>query len=111
MRFLNVDKKIRISTKHISVGRYHMMKKMRDMREFQKDVVLWQIKSVKDLYKTDQSKEATLNILENAINVVDKNKDYLGKHKNMSSLEKNRIALNLLSNIKHKDSDYLEMEQ
>lgn len=87
-----------------------MMKKIRDMKEFQKDVVLWQIKSVKDLYKKDQSKEATLNIIENAINVVDKNKIQLGKHKNMSSLEKNRLALNLLSNIKHKDADYVEME-
>ena len=56
------------------MGRYHMMKKMRDMKEFQKDVVLWQIKSVKDLYRKDESKEATLNILENAINVVNKNK-------------------------------------
>ena len=51
-----------------------MMKKIRDMREFQRSVVLWQIQSVKDLYKKDESKEATLTILENAINVVDRNK-------------------------------------
>ena len=85
-----------------------MMKKIRDMREFQRSVVLWQIQSVKDLYKKDESKEATLTILENAINVVDRNKLQLGKHSNLSSLEKNRIAMNLLSNIKHQDETYVE---
>ena len=65
---------------------------------------------MKDLYQKDESKEAKLNIIENAINVVDRNKENLKIHRNMSSLQKNRIALNMLSNIKHKDPEYVKEE-
>jgi hypothetical protein len=46
-------------------------------------------------------------VIDNAIKIVDRNKKCLGKTKNMSSLEKNRIALNILTNIKEKDEDYI----
>lgn len=47
-----------------------------------------------------------MTLLENTINIVDKNRATLGKVKNMSSLEKNRIALNLISTLKHNDTNY-----
>jgi hypothetical protein len=65
---------------------------------------------VRDLLKTDSSKDSKLNILENAINLVDRNKSNFGKIKNMSSLEKNRIALNLLSNLKQNDRFYQDQQ-
>jgi hypothetical protein len=57
---------------------------------------------VRNTYGKDSNKgdkDAKLSILENAIYLVDKNKASLGKVKNMSSLEKNRIALSMLSNL------------
>ena len=69
-------------------------------------MVLWQIESVRNIYNEDTSEDAKLHIIENAINLVDKNKTCLGKFKNMSSLEKNRIALNILQSLKQKDKMY-----
>lgn len=62
--------------------------------------MLWQIESVRNIYDKDKSEDAKLHIIENAITLVDKNKQSLGKFKNMSSLEKNRIALNMLQSLK-----------
>lgn len=58
---------------------------------------------MRNVFKTDNSKDAKLYILENAISVVDKNKQSLGKMKNLSSLEKNRMALNMISTLKAKE--------
>ena len=68
--------------------------------------MLWKIESVRNIYNKQSDEDAKLNIIENAINMVDKNKASLGKHKNMSSLEKNRIALNMLQTLKFKDMNY-----
>lgn len=73
-----------------------MMKKMKELKNAERQVVLWQIESVRNIYNNDKSEDAKLHIIENAITCVDKNKNCLGKFKNMSSLEKNRIALNML---------------
>lgn len=55
-----------------------------------------QIQSARNMLIKDHSNDAKLNLLEKALYIVEKNKASLGKVKNMSSLEKNRIALNLL---------------
>lgn len=65
---------------------------------------------MRSLFVYDTSKDSKLSILEKAINLVDKNKSNFGKTKNMSSLEKNRLALNLLSNLKQRDKDYQEVK-
>lgn len=57
-------------------------------------------------FSKDPSNEAKLTLLENTISIVNKNRESLGKVKNMSSLEKNRIALNLISSLKHQDGGY-----
>ena len=49
-----------------------------------------------------------MNLLEKAIYIVEKNKASLGKVKNMSSLEKNRIALNLITSLKQSEKGYNE---
>lgn len=64
------------------------------------------MESVRNIYDQDKSEDAKLHIIENAIMLVDKNKTCLGKFKNMSSLEKNRIALNMLQSLKQKDKLY-----
>eukprot|EP00347_Sterkiella_histriomuscorum_P005627 403355874 len=79
---------------------------MKEMRDLDKKVVLSQIEKVRNTFKRDYSNEAKLTLLENTINIVDKNRATLGKVKNMSSLEKNRIALNLISSLKHTDQNY-----
>lgn len=61
---------------------------------------------MRNTFKRDFSNDAKLTLLENTINIVDKNRATLGKVKNMSSLEKNRIALNLISSLKHSDQGY-----
>jgi hypothetical protein len=81
-------------------GKAHMMKKMKEIKDQERNIVLSQIQSVRSLFVYDTSKDSKLSILENAINLVDKNKSNFGKTKNMSSLEKNRLALNMLSNLK-----------
>lgn len=80
-----------------------MMRKMKEVRDLERQVVICQIESVRDSLKKDRSDDAKLSILENALHIVDKNKQSFGKVKNMSSLEKNRIALNLLPSLRHKD--------
>lgn len=77
-----------------------MMKKMKELKNAERQVVMWQIESVRNIYNKDTSDDAKLHIIENAISLVDKNKTCLGKFKNMSSLEKNRIALNMLQSLK-----------
>lgn len=62
-----------------------------------------QIENVNNNTKRDPSKESKLVLLENTLHIVEKNRATLGKVKNMSSLEKNRIALNLISSLKHKE--------
>lgn len=80
-----------------------MMKKLKEMRELEKRVVMCQIESVSNTFKKDPSKEAKLTLLENTLHIVEQNRATLGKVKNMSSLEKNRIALNLISSLKHSE--------
>jgi len=58
------------------------------------------------MFSKDESNDAKLNLLEKAIYIVEKNKSNLGIVKKMSSLEKNRVALNLLSSVRHKDQHY-----
>jgi hypothetical protein len=74
---------------------------MKEARDLEKQVVLCQIENVRRTFVGDASSDAKLSILENTLCIVDKNKHTLGKVKNMSSLEKNRIALNLISSLKH----------
>ena len=80
-----------------------MMRKLKGLKEVEKQIVMCQIESARNLYVKDISNDAKLNLLEKTINIVEKNKGTLGKVKTMSSLEKNRIALNLLSSLKQKD--------
>lgn len=65
-----------------------------------------QIENAQTLLGKDTSKDAKLTLLEKAIHIVDTHKMALGKVKNMSSLEKNRIALNLISSVRQKDTHY-----
>ena len=81
---------------------------MKEVRDIDKQVVMCQIESVRKTFQKDYSNDAKLSILENTLYIVDKNKSNFGKVKNMSSLEKNRIALNLISSLKHKDKLYQE---
>ena len=55
-------------------GKTHMMRKMKEIKEDERWVVMCQIESVKKNFHKDSSKDAKLYILENAIHVVDKNK-------------------------------------
>lgn len=73
------------------------------MRDLEKKVVLCQIEQIRDTFKSDKSEDAKLTILESTLHVVEQNRMTLGKVKNMSSLEKNRIALNLISSLKSRD--------
>lgn len=84
-----------------------MSRKMKEMRDLEKRVVICQIESVRDTFKADMSNDAMLTILENTLHIVEQNRTTLGKVKNMSSLEKNRIALNLISGIKQSEKNYL----
>lgn len=90
----------------LAVGKAHMIKKLKDNRDAERQIVMCQIQSVRDLTSADKSKDAKLNLLEKAIYIVDKHKMSLGKVKNMSSLEKNRIALNLISTLRQRDEYY-----
>lgn len=76
------------------------------MRDLDRRVVLCQIESVRDTFKKDFSNDAKLTLLENTLHIVDMNRASLGRIKNMSSLEKNRIALNLISSVKHNEAAY-----
>ncbi len=83
-----------------------MMRKMKELKEEEHQVVLCQIQAVRDTFRRDSSDDAKLTLLQNTLGIVDKNKATLGKVKNMSSLEKNRIALNLISSIKNREHGY-----
>jgi hypothetical protein len=83
------------------------MRKMKEIKDMDKRVVMCQIETVKNTFKKDFSNDAKLTLLENTLHIVEANKGTLGKTKNMSSLEKNRIALNLISSLKRSDSNYL----
>ena len=83
-----------------------MIKKMKDMRDADRQVVMCQIESVRDKLRKDVSKEATLSLLQATMGIVERHKAELGIFKNMSSLEKNRMALNLISSMRHKDGYY-----
>lgn len=80
-------------------GRAHMMRRMKEMRDADKQIIMCQVETLRNQLSSDQSKDAKLAILENTIHIVNKNKSTFGKVKSMSSLEKNRIALNLLSSL------------
>jgi hypothetical protein len=77
-----------------------MMRKMKEIRDTDKRIVLCQVEMMRNNLLRDQSNDAKLAILENTIHIVNKNKGTFGKVKSMSSLEKNRIALNLLTSLK-----------
>jgi hypothetical protein len=79
---------------------------MKEIKDLERRVVMCQIESVNNMFKRDQSSDAKLTLLENTINIVEANRATLGKVKNMSSLEKNRIALNLIATLKHNDKVY-----
>lgn len=83
-----------------------MSRKMKEMHDLEKRVVLCQIESVRDTFKQDSSNDAKLTLLQNTLHIVEKNKATFGKVKNMSSLEKNRIALNLISSVKLNEKAY-----
>lgn len=84
-----------------------MMKKMKELKDIDRKVIMCQIESVRNRYEEDKRKEAKLTVIENAIQVVDKNKKQLGKYRSMSSLEKNRIALNMITNCRKNDKKYM----
>ena len=88
-----------------------MTRKMKEMRDLERRVVLCQIESVRDTFKKDFSNDAKLTLLENTLHIVEQNRATLGKVKNMSSLEKNRIALNLISSVKHNEQNYSSEKQ
>ena len=75
------------------------MRMIKQYKEDDKLVVLNQIFETKKNYQRDPSNDAKLSVLEKAIAIVDKNKETLGQHgsKSMSSLQKNRLALGLMS--------------
>jgi hypothetical protein len=79
---------------------------LKSLKDIDKQVMLYQIQSMRNIYQNDSSKDAKLTILENAISVVGRNKDCLGKVKSMSSLEKNRIALNMISVLRDREREY-----
>lgn len=83
-----------------------MMRRLKEIREADKQIVMCQVETIKNKLSNDHSNDAKLAILENTIQIVNKNKGTFGKVKSMSSLEKNRIALNLLTNINQADSVY-----
>ena len=83
-----------------------MSRKIKEMKDLEKRVVLCQIESVRDTFKKDKSNDAKLTLLENTLYIVNQNRMTLGKVKNMSSLEKNRIALNLIANVKHNEKNF-----
>jgi hypothetical protein len=87
-----------------------MTRKIKEMKDLEKRVVLCQIETVRDTFKKDASNDAKLTLLENTLHIVEQNRATLGKMKNMSSLEKNRIALNLIANVKHNEMHY-ELER
>ncbi|CDW77723.1 UNKNOWN [Stylonychia lemnae] len=74
------------------LAKSHMMRKMKEMRDL-------------------ENNEAKLTLLENTLSIVEQNRATLGKVKIMSSLEKNRIALNLISSLKHQEANYNENKQ
>lgn len=81
----------------------HLMKKMKEIREMDRRAVLYQIQNVQKTLEADPSYESKTNIIENAINIVDRNKSSLAvgcQRLNLSQLEKNRIALGLLRTVK-----------
>ena len=66
---------------------------------------------MRDTFKQDSSDDAKLTLLQNTLHIVEKNKATFGKVKNMSSLEKNRIALNLISSVKQNEKAYRYNQQ
>ncbi len=83
----------------MSVKGHHLMNKMKEIREQDRKAVLTQIENIQ--WTLQDRYQSNINIIENAINVVDQNKGSLAvgcskKSKNLSSVERNRIALGLL---------------
>jgi hypothetical protein len=85
-----------------------MMRRMKEIKDTDKRIVLCQVEMMRNTLLQDQSKDSKLAILESTIHIVNKNKGTFGKVKTMSSLEKNRIALNLLTSVKQLDSKYVD---
>ena len=79
-------------------SRGHMMRKIKEIKETEKMIVMSKIQTVRDIFKNDESRDVKLQILQNALYFVNQSKSNFGgmTNKNMSSLEKNRIALNLI---------------
>lgn len=49
----------------------HMMRKMKEMRDLDKRVVLCQIETVRNTFKKDFSNEAKLTLLESTLHIVE----------------------------------------
>jgi len=78
------------------------MRKMKEVREQERQIIMQKVQSVKNIFDKDETKDAKLVILERTLGVIDSNKGNLGhKVRNMSQLEKNRIALNMIQTCKH----------
>lgn len=87
----------------------HLMRKMKEVREFDRKVVLHQIETIQRSHEEHPSHEGKTNVIENAINVVTRNKSSLAvgcmrkEGLNLSQLEMNRIALGLLDSVKRRE--------
>jgi hypothetical protein len=80
----------------------HLVRKMKEVREQDRREVLSELENVQRTIQVDKTRESRANIIENALNIVDRHQGSLavgcgkkaGQH--MSQLERNRIALGLL---------------
>lgn len=84
------------------------MRRLKEVKDLDMEIVKSQVQSVCDSKVRDLSHDVKLEILQSTINIVEKYKQTFGKTKQMSSLEKNRIALNLLQTMKQGDKAYQE---
>jgi len=83
-------------------GKTSMMRKIKEVKDAERGVILNSIQHVRDVLEdSNQHKDTQLVILQKALSAVENTKGNMGyARKNISSLEKNRIALGLISSCK-----------